>query len=122
VVVVVYVVVTTVVFVAGAKENCPMVAYGSAASVCTVLATPSALGRAALEAMLHERDERSSTSKLSRDSGIRGRMGVERLVRASWRVRWRAETLVVMFQDLRRRDQSASSEEHETGGKRQRLY
>jgi hypothetical protein len=56
VVVVVYVVVTTVVLVAGAKENCPMVAYGSVASVCTVVATPSALGPAALEAMLRGRD------------------------------------------------------------------
>jgi hypothetical protein len=121
VVVVVYVVVTTVVLVAGAKENCPMVAYGSVASACTVLATPSALGRAALEAMLDERDERASTSKVSRDSEIRGRMDVERLVRASCRAKWRAETLVVMFRDLRRRDQSASSGEHETGGKRQRL-
>lgn len=37
VVVVVVVVVTTVVFVAGAKENWPMVAYGSGISVCTIL-------------------------------------------------------------------------------------
>ena len=33
-----------------------MVAYGSVASVCTVVATPSALGPAALEAMLRGRD------------------------------------------------------------------
>jgi len=56
VVVVVYVVVTTVVLVAGAKENCPMVAYGSVASPCTVLDTRSAPGPEALEAMLHKRD------------------------------------------------------------------
>jgi hypothetical protein len=49
---VVYVVVTTVVFVAGAKENCPMVAYGSTASACAEGNRPSAPGPEAAEAML----------------------------------------------------------------------
>jgi hypothetical protein len=48
-----------------------------------------------------------------RVSVMRARMGLKKLVRFTCRVKWLAETLVVVIRDLRPRDQSASSAEQE---------